>query len=181
MAEADPQIRPETAAPVLATEDTAVSAEPKRKWGRLALMLSVPLALLVAGGLYWMSLQGKVSTDNAYVQQDKVAVSALVGGEIVEAFVKDGDVVQKGQLLFRIDAEPYRLQIAQAVDCVHWLPNDLLTKLDRCLMAHGVEGRTPFLDPEVAGFAFAHYEFAGKQWLFFFVLLQMMIPTTALA
>jgi asparagine synthase (glutamine-hydrolysing) len=47
-----------------------------------------------------------------------------------------------------------RLQIAQAVDCADWLPNDLLIKLDRCLMAHGVEGRTPFLDPEVAKFAF---------------------------
>ena len=47
-----------------------------------------------------------------------------------------------------------RLQIAQAVDCADWLPNDLLTKLDRCLMAHGLEGRTPFLDPEVAAFAF---------------------------
>jgi asparagine synthase (glutamine-hydrolysing) len=35
-----------------------------------------------------------------------------------------------------------------------WLPNDLLLKLDRCLMAHGLEGRTPFLDPEVAAFAF---------------------------
>lgn len=47
-----------------------------------------------------------------------------------------------------------RLQVAQAVDCADWLPNDLLTKLDRCLMAHGVEGRTPFLDPVVADFAF---------------------------
>ena len=47
-----------------------------------------------------------------------------------------------------------RLQVAQAVDCADWLPNDLLTKLDRCLMAHGVEGRTPFLDPAVAKFAF---------------------------
>lgn len=43
-----------------------------------------------------------------------------------------------------------RLQIGQAVDCADWLPNDLLIKLDRCLMAHGVEGRTPFLDVEVA-------------------------------
>jgi asparagine synthase (glutamine-hydrolysing) len=42
-----------------------------------------------------------------------------------------------------------RLQIAQAVDCADWLPNDLLIKLDRCLMAHSVEGRTPFLDPRV--------------------------------
>jgi asparagine synthase (glutamine-hydrolysing) len=47
-----------------------------------------------------------------------------------------------------------RLQIAQSTDCAGWLPNDLLTKLDRCLMAHGVEGRTPFLDPVVADFAF---------------------------
>jgi asparagine synthase (glutamine-hydrolysing) len=46
------------------------------------------------------------------------------------------------------------VQAAQAADIAEWLPNDLLVKLDRCLMAHGVEGRTPFLDPEVAGFAF---------------------------
>ena len=47
-----------------------------------------------------------------------------------------------------------RLQAAQAADVADWLPNDLLTKLDRCLMANGVEGRTPFLDPAVAAAAF---------------------------
>ena len=46
------------------------------------------------------------------------------------------------------------IQGLQAVDCGQWLPNDLLVKLDRCLMAHSVEGRTPFLDPVVADFAF---------------------------
>jgi asparagine synthase (glutamine-hydrolysing) len=46
------------------------------------------------------------------------------------------------------------LQQAQWADVATWLPNDLLLKLDRCLMAHGLEGRTPFLDPEVAAFAF---------------------------
>jgi asparagine synthase (glutamine-hydrolysing) len=46
------------------------------------------------------------------------------------------------------------LQQAQARDIAGWLPADLLLKLDRCLMAHGLEGRTPFLDPEVARFAF---------------------------
>ena len=43
-----------------------------------------------------------------------------------------------------------RLQVAQATDMVDWLPHDLLLKLDRCLMAHALEGRTPFLDPGVA-------------------------------
>ena len=47
-----------------------------------------------------------------------------------------------------------RLQIAQALDCEESLPNCLLNKLDRCLMAHGVEGRTPFLDVEVAQLGF---------------------------
>lgn len=46
------------------------------------------------------------------------------------------------------------LQQAQAADIATWLPNDLLLKLDRMLMAHGLEGRTPFLDSEVAAFAF---------------------------
>jgi asparagine synthase (glutamine-hydrolysing) len=46
------------------------------------------------------------------------------------------------------------LQQAQWADITTWLPNDLLLKLDRCLMAHGLEGRTPFLDREVGAFAF---------------------------
>ena len=46
------------------------------------------------------------------------------------------------------------MQRLQAVDCAEWLPNDLLVKLDRCLMAHSLEGRTPYLDPVVADFAF---------------------------
>ncbi len=50
--------------------------------------------------------------------------------------------------------ERSKLQIAQAVDCTDWLPNDLLGKLDRCLMAFGVEGRVPFLDRQMAEFAY---------------------------
>ena len=41
------------------------------------------------------------------------------------------------------------LQKLQLFDCNEWLPNNLLIKLDRCLMAHGLEGRTPFIDVDV--------------------------------
>ncbi len=51
-------------------------------------------------------------------------------------------------------SERTRLQVLQATDCADWLPHDLLIKLDRCLMAHGVEGRVPLLDPVVAELAF---------------------------
>ncbi len=63
------------------------------------------------------------------------------GMEAVEHFVNCKDLT--------------RLQQAQAIDCAEWLPNDLLIKLDRCLMAHGIEGRTPLLDCAVAEVAFA--------------------------
>ena len=63
-----------------------------------------------------------------------------------------------------------RLQKAQWADIFTWLPNDLLLKLDRCLMAHGLEGRTPFLDPAMAAFAFPlgdHLKVDGRygKWL----------------
>lgn len=112
MADADPLSMPEAAEATAAAEPT--EAKPRRRWRRIALMAAVPLAMLIAGGLYWLSLQGQVSTDNAYVQQDQVAVSAEVAGRIVEVAVEDGQQVAAGALLFRIDPEPYRLQIAQA-------------------------------------------------------------------
>jgi len=47
------------------------------------------------------------------------------------------------------------MQRLQDIDCQAWLPNDLLLKLDRCLMAHGIEGRTPYLDNRLSPFAYA--------------------------
>ena len=66
MAEADPALAETTAE---ALEAPAAPA-PRRRWGRLALMLSLPIVLLVGGFYYWQSLQGQVSTDNAYLKQD---------------------------------------------------------------------------------------------------------------
>ena len=71
MADADPQI---VEGPATVREPgepgTTVDAPDRRRWGRLALMLVVPLAILVGGGIYWIGLQGKVSTEHAYVKQD---------------------------------------------------------------------------------------------------------------
>jgi membrane fusion protein (multidrug efflux system) len=126
MAERDPQIDIETATPTdsplsgdvagagpPASPGAAVEKAPNRL-RRIALMALVPLLVVVGGLFYWHSLQGKVSTDNAYVQQDKVAVSAEVGGQIVSVAAREGQQVKAGDLLFTVDPEPYRIQIAQA-------------------------------------------------------------------
>ena len=107
MADADPAISLDQSA-------TAAPAPTRKPWLRWALMLAVPLALAAGALLYWQSLAGKVSTDNAYIKQDMVAVSAEVGGPIIAVLVADGDAVAAGDLLFRIDPEPFRLGIAEA-------------------------------------------------------------------
>jgi asparagine synthase (glutamine-hydrolysing) len=79
---------------------------------------------------------------------------AWLGGRPAEPRGGDGAAIAR----WRAEAKPppglTPLQQAQWADVATWLPNDLLLKLDRCLMAHGLEGRTPFLDPAVAAFAF---------------------------
>ena len=103
MANADPQMDVKSDAP----------AKPRRL-ARLALLGSVPLLLIGGATAYYIANDHYVSTDNAYVQQDKVSISAEVGGRIVEVAVHENDVVNAGDLLFRIDPAPYRIAIEQA-------------------------------------------------------------------
>jgi membrane fusion protein, multidrug efflux system len=91
-----------------------VEAKAPRRWLRLALMLIVPLALIAAGLYYWTTSGKTASTDNAAVKQDIVAVSAQVSGPVAEVFVKEGDVVKPGQLLFRVDPSPFRVALLTA-------------------------------------------------------------------
>ena len=103
MAEADPQI-----------DMRATSSTKPRRFARLALLASVPLLLVGGATAYYIVNDHYVSTDNAYVQQDKVSISAELGGRIVDVAVRENDVVKEGDLLFRIDPSPYRIAIEQA-------------------------------------------------------------------
>jgi asparagine synthase (glutamine-hydrolysing) len=51
--------------------------------------------------------------------------------------------------------EASRFRRARRLDVAERLPNCVLLRLDRCLAAHGVEARTPYLDPQIAQFAFS--------------------------
>jgi membrane fusion protein, multidrug efflux system len=81
---------------------------------RTILMLIVPALLLVAGGYYWLTSGASVSTDDAQVKQDIVSVSPQVNGQIVQVFVRNGARVKRGDLMFRIDPQPYRVALEQA-------------------------------------------------------------------
>jgi len=78
----------------------------RRGWLRPLLLFGVPALAIALVGYFWLTSGRYVSTDNAYVSQNMVAVSADVGGRIVEVAVGENDTVRRGDLLFRIDPEP---------------------------------------------------------------------------
>ncbi|MFO1075353.1 MAG: HlyD family secretion protein [Geminicoccaceae bacterium] len=84
-----------------------------RRIRRLALMLVVPLLVLLAGGWWWMFGGRWASTDNAYVHQDIVQLSADVAGRITEVAARENQHVTAGETLFRLDDRPYRIALQQ--------------------------------------------------------------------
>ena len=95
--------------------------QPRRRGRRLLRLLTVgflsilgPLAI-AAGAFYVYATGGRyASTENAYVKADKIAVSADVSGRVTGVGVAENEAVEKGQLLFRIDPEPFQIRLAEA-------------------------------------------------------------------
>ena len=84
-----------------------------RSWLRWALFLLLPIAL-IAGG-YWYVTGGQVmSTDDAYVEADKVGVSTDVSGIVKEIDVTENQHVETGWVLYRLDDLPFRLALERA-------------------------------------------------------------------
>jgi len=82
-------------------------------------LLTLALLLVLGGacrfGWHWWT-QGRFeeTTDNAYLQADKVVVAPKVGGFIAEVFAGDNQPVKAGQILARIDDRDFRVAFLQS-------------------------------------------------------------------
>jgi membrane fusion protein (multidrug efflux system) len=77
-------------------------------------MLGLPLMLGAGFGIWLLASARYVSTNDAFVRAARDSINARVSGQVVEIRVKDNQRVSKGQLLFRVDPQPYRIAVAQA-------------------------------------------------------------------
>ena len=96
----------------------------RRRWVRGMLFALLPL-VLIAGG-YWYVTSGQVmSTDDAYVEADKVGISTDVSGIVKQIDVGNNQEVAVNQVLFRMDDLPFRLALERAEAQVGIVRNDL--------------------------------------------------------
>jgi membrane fusion protein (multidrug efflux system) len=103
--------------PESATETSAKSAAAPasgRKRLRMILLIALPsLAVLVGLGIYLMG--GRyISTDNAYVGAQKVLITPDISGKVIHVAIHEGQHVNANDELLTLDAEPFRLALAQA-------------------------------------------------------------------
>ena len=89
--------------------------QPRRQRGRsfirLVLLLIVPVAAAI-GGLYWYALGGRyITTENAYVKTNMIAIAPNISGRVVDVKVKDNQTVNAGDVLFQIDPQPLNIAI----------------------------------------------------------------------
>ena len=84
------------------------------RFRRNAMMLSVPLLLALGGGYVWLTGGRYITTDNAYVHQPLVPVSADISGRIIEVNLAQNQFIAAGDVVFRMDPEPYQIDLNEA-------------------------------------------------------------------
>src|SRR5215813_9712805 len=91
-----------------------VDAPKRRRWLRSVLMLGGIIAVVAGGLSFWLTGGRYVTTDDAFVDANKLLVSTDVSGIVLEVDVKEGQAVHKGDVLFKLDPKPFQIALQQA-------------------------------------------------------------------
>ena len=90
--------------------DARASKARRRRILRWVLFLLLPIVLIGAG--YWYITGGtSMYTEDAYVDADQVGLSTDVSGLVKEVDVAENQHVTTGQVLFRLDPEPFQYKL----------------------------------------------------------------------
>jgi membrane fusion protein (multidrug efflux system) len=134
-----------------------VDAPVRRKLGRGALrpvlMLGGILVVVAATGGYWITGGRVVSIDDAYVRAAKEVIATDVSGIVAAVPVHEGQRVNKGDVLLRLDTRPFEIALAGATAARDGMVSTLnAMKLDYKRMLRDVDVKEAQLASDQAGF-----------------------------
>ncbi|MEQ9393608.1 HlyD family secretion protein [Haliea sp.] len=87
--------------------------------------------LVVAGlAVAWFTLggQGSISTENAYVKANKLALSSEVNAIVKSVLVQPNQPVEAGQLLVQLEDQPFQLAVDEAEAHLAQVQNQIMTR-----------------------------------------------------
>ena len=96
-----------------------------RKLVRLVLLVIVPVIALIIAAAFYLLGGRYVGTDDAFTKADTVPISADISARVVAIEVHDNQQVEKGQVLFRLDDETFRIALEKAEGKLAQTRNDL--------------------------------------------------------
>ena len=103
-----------------ATIDTAATNPPNGKRRRILLLIAV--IFIIIGGLwaaYWvLVLEKREKTDDAYVNGNRVVISAQVSGTVVAVLADDTQLVKAGQVLVKLDPTDAQTALSRAASAL---------------------------------------------------------------
>ena len=94
---------------------------------RLALLCLGPAILLLVGTYYYATGGRFISSENAYVKADKIAISTDVSGRVSNIHVLENQYVGKGQLLFSLDKSALLIERQGITAELAIISNDITT------------------------------------------------------
>jgi len=84
------------------------------KLKRTLTLFAGPL-IIAAVAIYFYMIGGRyMETDNAYLKAGMMSIASEISGKVVEVSVTDNSRVEAGQLLFRVDDQPYQIALVRA-------------------------------------------------------------------
>jgi membrane fusion protein, multidrug efflux system len=93
----------------------AAADKVRRRRDRVRWVLFALLPIVLIAGAYWYVTGGEtMSTDDAYVDAEKVGVSTDVSGIVQDVAVKENQQVAAGQLLYRLDPRQFQIALDNA-------------------------------------------------------------------
>src|SRR5471032_2668335 len=91
---------------------TRMRTTTRRGWAR-PLMWSLPFVAIAGALFFWLTSGRYISTDNAYVKGDRVFLATELAGPILTVAVTENQHVSNGQLIYKLDDTPFRIQLAR--------------------------------------------------------------------
>ena len=78
---------------------------------RMVLLVVIPLAAVLVGVYIYAESGRYVTTENAYIKSNVIAISSDVSGRVEWVGVDDSTLVRQDQILFRLDQRPFAIAL----------------------------------------------------------------------